>query len=74
MKQGDNNPRTEHPPGELGCTVVAIYGAAAASGLVVLAAATVWAQWWPGYALLLLIVGLSALLWALLRAGARGPG
>lgn len=73
MREDDDNPRVEHPPHELGCTVVAIYAAAAVSGLLVLAAATAWAHWWPGYAALLLIVGLSAVLWALLRMGARGP-
>lgn len=72
MHEDDTNPQIEHPPHELGCTVVAIYAAAALLGLVVLAAATVWASWWPGYAALLLIVGLAAVLWALLRAGSHG--
>lgn len=61
----------EHPPHELGCIVVAIYAGAAAIGLLILLGIVVWLSWWPGLLVLGVILGLSAVLWALIRFGAH---
>ena len=61
----------EHPAGEPGCMVVAIYAGAAAIGLLVLLGIVVWLSWWPGLLVLGVILGLSAVLWALIRFGAH---
>ena len=71
MREDDDNPRTEHPPHELGCIVVAIYAGAAAIGLLVLLGIVVWLSWWPGLLVLGVILGLSLVLWALIRFGAH---
>lgn len=74
MREDDTNPQPiEHSEGEhLGCTVVAIYGAAAGAGLVTLATMSILLGWWHGLLALAVIVTLSSILWALLRIGARG--
>ena len=73
MHEDDDNPRTEHSEGEhLGCTVVAIYGAAAGAGIVILATMSILLGWWQGLIAIGVILCLSAVLWALLRMGARG--
>lgn len=59
----------EHPPGELGCIVVAIYAGAAVAGLLILLGIVVWLGWWPGLLVLGAIVGLALILWALIRFG-----
>lgn len=71
MREDSDNPRTEHPAGELGCMVVAIYAGAAAIGLLILLGTVVWLGWWPGLIVIAVILGLSAVLWALIRFGAH---
>lgn len=71
MREDSNNPRTEHPPHELGCTVVAIYAGAAGAGLVTLATMSILLRWWPGLIVIAVILGLSLVLWALIRFGAH---
>ena len=71
MREDINNPRTEHPPHELGCIVVAIYAGAAGAGLVTLATMSILLGWWQGLIVIAVIVGLSAVLWALIRFGAH---
>jgi len=61
----------EHPAGELGCMVVAIYAGAAGVGLLILLGSIVWLGWWPGMIILAVIVGLALILWALIRIDAR---
>ena len=68
---GFTNVPGEHPAGELGCMVVAIYAAAASTGLLILLGCIVWLGWWPGLIILGVIVGVALILWALLRMGAR---
>lgn len=72
MSEDDTNVQIEHPAGELGCTVVAIYAAAAGAGLVLLAVISLLVDWRLGLSALAVIVTLSAVLWSLLRIGARG--
>ena len=60
----------EHPAGELGCMVVAIYATAAGTGLLILLGSIVWLGWWPGLIILGVIVGVALILWALIRLGA----
>ena len=72
MHEDDDTAQIEHPDGELGCIVVAIYAGAAAAGLLILLGIVVWLGWWPGLLVLAAIVGLSFILWALLRAGSHG--
>lgn len=71
MREDDDNPQIEHPPGELGCTVVAIYAGAAAAGLLILLGIVVWLGWWPGLVVIAVIMGVSLILWALIRFGAH---
>lgn len=61
----------EHPPHELGCIVVAIYAGAAGAGLVTLATMSILLRWWQGLIVIAVILGLSAVLWALIRFGAH---
>ena len=68
---GFTNVPGEHPADELGCMVVAIYAAAASTGLLILLGCIVWLGWWPGLIILGAIVGVALILWALLRMGAR---
>lgn len=51
--------------------VVAIYAVAAAIGLLVLLGIVVWLGWWPGLLVLGVIMGVSLILWALIRFGAH---
>lgn len=69
MKEDDTNPQSiEHSEGEhLGCTVVAIYGAAAGAGLVTLAVISLLVDWQLGLLALAVIVAVSAVLWSLLH-------
>ena len=67
---GYTNVPGEHPAGELGCTVIAIYAAAASTGLLILLGIIIWLGWWPGLIILGAIVGGALILWALIRLGA----
>lgn len=71
QSDGFTNVPGEHPAGELGCMVVAIYAAAAGAGLLILLGIIVWLGWWPGLIILGVIVGLALILWALIRIDAR---
>ena len=70
QSDGFTNVPGEHPAGELGCMVVAIYAAAAGAGLLILLGSIVWLGWWPGLIILGVIVGVALILWALIRLGA----
>lgn len=71
-KDDDKKQQIEHSEGDhVGCIVVAIYAGAAAIGLLVLLGIVVWLSWWPGLLVLGVILGLSAVLWALIRFGAH---
>ena len=71
MHEDDDTAQIEHPDGELGCIVVAIYAVAASVGLLLLLGIIVWLGWWPGLLVLAVIVGLALILWALIRIDAR---
>jgi len=71
---GFTNVPGEHPAGELGCTVVAIYAGTAGAGLVTLATMSILLGWQQGLIVLGAIMGVALILWALLRAGSHGPG
>ncbi len=57
----------EHPAGEIGCTVVAIYAGAAGAGLVMLAVISILVDWQLGLLALAAIVSVAAVLWSLLH-------
>ena len=40
-------------------------------GLLILLGTVVWLGWWPGLIVIAVILGLSAVLWALIRFGAH---
>ncbi len=67
QSDGFTNVPGEHPAGELGCMVVAIYAAAAGAGLLILLGIIVWLGWWPGLIILGVIVSVAAVLWSLLH-------
>lgn len=64
---GFTNVPGEHPAGELGCMVVAIYAGAAGAGLVMLAVISILVDWQLGLLALAAIVSVAAVLWSLLH-------
>ncbi|HNP72289.1 MAG TPA: hypothetical protein PLO33_13045 [Kouleothrix sp.] len=68
----DKKQQIEHSEGDhVGCIVVAIYAGAAGAGLVTLATMSILLGWWQGLIVIAVIVGVSLVLWALIRFGAH---